>query len=109
MEDQLKKFLYAGVELAAASSERFTKSVTDLVKKGKISDSEGKKLVDEFLSKAEKGRKDLEKRYNELTEKLGINNTEEAELEKLKKKVADLETKLGKEKTTKTATATAKA
>ena len=107
MEDQLKKFLYAGVELAAASSERFTKSVTDLVKKGKISDAEGKKLVDEFLDKAEKGRVELEKRYNTLTEKLGVNNSEEAELEKLKKKVADLEGKLGKEKTAKVTAAKA--
>ncbi|MBX7182913.1 MAG: hypothetical protein K1X82_12455 [Bacteroidia bacterium] len=106
MEDALKKFLYAGVELAAATSDRFQKQVTDLVKKGKISETEGKKLVDEFLDKAEKGKKDLEKRYDALTEKLGLNNSEEAELDKLKKKVSDLESKLGKDKTAK---ATAKA
>jgi polyhydroxyalkanoate synthesis regulator phasin len=106
MEDALKKFLYAGVELAAATSDRFQKQVTDLVKKGKISETEGKKLVDEFLDKADKGKKDLEKRYEALTEKLGVNKSEEAELEKLKKKVSDLESKLGKEKTAK---ATAKA
>jgi polyhydroxyalkanoate synthesis regulator phasin len=106
MEDALKKFLYAGVELAAATSDRFQKQVTDLVKKGKISETEGKKLVDEFLDKADKGKKDLEKRYEALTERLGVNQTEEAELEKLKKKVSDLESKLGKEKTAK---ATAKA
>ena len=101
MEDALKKFLYAGVELAAATSDRFQKQVTDLVKKGKISETEGKKLVDEFLDKAEKGKKDLEKRYDALTEKLGLNNSEEAELDKLKKKVSDLESKLGKDKTAK--------
>lgn len=106
MEDALKKFLYAGVELAAATSDRFQKQVTDLVKKGKISETEGKKLVDEFLDKADKGKKDLEKRYEALTERLGVNQSEEAELEKLKKKVSDLESKLGKEKTAK---ATAKA
>jgi polyhydroxyalkanoate synthesis regulator phasin len=106
MEDALKKFLYAGVELAAATSDRFQKQVTDLVKKGKISETEGKKLVDEFLDKADKGKKDLEKRYEALTERLGVNQSEEVELEKLKKKVSDLESKLGKEKTAK---ATAKA
>ena len=31
MEDAIKKFLYAGVELASTASEQFTKSVTEMV------------------------------------------------------------------------------
>jgi len=81
----------------------FAMPASELVKKGKISETEGKKLVDEFLDKADKGKKDLEKRYEALTERLGVNKSEEVELEKLKKKVSDLESKLGKEKTAKAA------
>ncbi len=42
MEEAFKKFLYAGVDLVAEASEKFQKSVTDLVEKGTISSTEGK-------------------------------------------------------------------
>ena len=51
MEDSFKKLLYAGVGLAATATEKFEKTVNDLVKKGKVTDSEGKKIVEEFLEK----------------------------------------------------------
>ena len=51
MEDSFKKFLYAGVDLAAEVSTKFEEGVKDLVEKGKISDVEGKKMVDELFEK----------------------------------------------------------
>ena len=72
MQNEFKKFLYAGVDLAAAASEKFQKSVTELVENGKISSSEGKKLVDEFLEKTEKRKEEFETKFNELKNKVGF-------------------------------------
>ena len=101
MEKEFKKFLYAGVDLAAAASEKFQSTVTDLVSKGKISSEEGKKLVDDFFAKSEERKAEFEKKYKEFSDKLGINKkkNEEEELEELRKKVSDLEAKLSKTKT----------
>lgn len=95
--DPLKKFLYAGVDLIADTSEKFTKTMHDLVDKGKISGTEGKKLVDEWTEKAETAKEEFEQRVKELSQKIGFTErSDEDELEKLRKKVADLEAKLGK-------------
>lgn len=101
MEKEFKKFLYAGVDLAAAASEKFQSTVSELVGKGKISAEEGKKLVDDFFAKSEERKTEFEKKYKEFSDKLGINKkkNEEEELEELRKKVSDLETKLAKTKT----------
>ena len=102
MEKEFKKFLYAGVDLAAAASEKFQSTVSELVTKGKISSDEGKKLVDDFFAKSEERKAEFEKKYKEFSEKLGINKkkNEEDELEELRKKVSDLESKLTKAKAT---------
>lgn len=103
MQNEFKKFLYAGVDLAAAASEKFQKSVTELVENGKISSAEGKKLVDEFLDKTEQRKEEFEAKFNELKEKVGFTKkTEAEELEDLRKKVADLEAKVKADKATAT-------
>ena len=110
MEEAFKKFLYAGVDLVAEASEKFQKSVTELVDKGTISSTEGKKLVDEFLEKTEERKEQFEEKFTEVKEKLGIvKETAEDELDSLRKKVADLEAKLKAEKTTATPKTKAKA
>lgn len=97
MEDAFKKFLYAGVDLAAEVSTKFEESVKSLIEKGKISDVEGKKLVDELFEKTEARKEEFEAKYNEIKEKVGIiKKTEEEILADLKSKVADLESKIGK-------------
>ncbi len=100
MEKEIKKFLYAGVDLAAAASEKFQASVQELVSKGKISADEGKKMVDDLFAKTEERKAEFDSKYKEFSEKLGLNKkqNEEDELESLRKKVADLEAKLAKSK-----------
>ena len=106
--DPFKKFLYAGVDLVADSSEKFTKTVTELVEKGKISSTEGKKMVDEWIEKADTAKEDFEDKFQEVSQKLGFTEkNDEEELEVLRDRVSDLEAKLGKTKTSKKAEATA--
>lgn len=93
MEETLKKLVYAGVGLAAQATEKIEETVNDLVKRGKISDKEGKKIVDDFFTKSEKKKDSYETKFKsaieDVTEK--FNYVKRAEYDKLVKKVADLE------------------
>jgi polyhydroxyalkanoate synthesis regulator phasin len=53
MEDLFKKLLYAGAGLAVTAKESLDKSIDELVEKGKISDTEGRRIVDNFFEKTE--------------------------------------------------------
>jgi polyhydroxyalkanoate synthesis regulator phasin len=97
MEDSLKKFLYAGVDLAAEASSKLEDSVKGLVAKGKISEAEGKKMVDDLFEKTENAKTEFEAKYKEVKERVGITKKSDDEvLAELKQKVADLESKVGK-------------
>ena len=96
MEDAFKKFLYAGVELASTAAENFQKSVTDMVDNNKISAEEGKEKVDEFFEKTKNKLEEFENKFNSVAEKLDFSKNNNDELESLRKKVADLEAKVGK-------------
>jgi polyhydroxyalkanoate synthesis regulator phasin len=97
MEDSLKKFLYAGVDLAAEASSKLEASVKELIAKGKISEAEGKKMVDDLFEKTENAKTEFEAKYKEVKERVGITKKSDEEvLAELKQKVADLESKVGK-------------
>lgn len=97
MEDAFKKFLYAGVDLAAEVSGKFESGVKELVEKGRISEVEGKKLVDDLFEKTEARKEEFEAKYQEIKEKVGlVKKSDEEVLAELKQKVADLESKVGK-------------
>lgn len=93
MEETLKKLVYAGVGLAAQATEKIEETVNELVKKGKISDKEGKKIVDDFFKKSEKKKDSYESKFKsaiqEVTEK--FNYVKKADYDKLAKKIAELE------------------
>ncbi len=52
MEDLFKKFLYTGVGIVSTTAEVLQRSVDEWIEKGKISEDEGKKIVDEFMNDA---------------------------------------------------------
>lgn len=101
MEKELKNLLYAGVDLAASASEKFQKSVSELVEKGSISQEDGKKWIDDMFSKTEERKAEFEKKYKDFTSKIKttVKKTSEEEVEELRKKLADLEAKLAESKT----------
>jgi len=100
MEKELKNLLYAGVDLAAAASEKFQKGITELVEKGTISQEDGKKWIDEMFSKTEERKAEFEKKYKEFTSKFksSVKKNAEEDVEELRKKLAELEEKLAKAK-----------
>ena len=48
--DLIKNFVYAGVGLATLTTDKIKETIDDLVEKGKISDTEGKRIIEDFLN-----------------------------------------------------------
>ena len=94
MEDSFKKLLYAGVGLAATATEKFEKTVDELVKKGKVTDSEGKRIVEEFLDKTNTKKEEFDEKFKGFVEKLGY--TKNSDVADLRKRIEELEAQLNK-------------
>ena len=94
LQETLRSLLYAGVGYAAKTSERVQKNVDDLVKKGKINEREGKKIVDHVVTNAEAKRKELEVKLNKVVDKYGKAGINQ--IQSLTKKITKLESELQK-------------
>jgi len=91
-QDSLRRLFYAGVGLATEASERLQDVVEDLIEKGRLSEKDGQKIVNDLLKKTEGRRGTIEQKYNETVKKfvrLGA-----SEVEKLSKRIEKLETQL---------------
>lgn len=92
LQENLKKYFYSGVGLAAHTAEVVQKSVNELVKKGKVSEADGKKLVGDAIKKVEARRPEIEAKYNEAVHKFVKLTT--SEVSKLQKRIEKLEGQL---------------
>ena len=103
--DLIKNFVYAGVGLATMTTDKIKETIDDLVEKGKISDTEGKKIIDDFLNTTEEKRAEFESKLKKtsakISNKFDFNKTEE-EMNSLKDRIKDLENEISsmKKKTT---------
>lgn len=99
--DMIKNFIYAGVGLATTTTEKAKETINDLVEKGKISDTEGKKIMDDFFKSTENTKEEFETKWKKLNDTLTskfdfISSKETDEVKVLKSRIADLEEKLAK-------------
>lgn len=97
--DMIKNFIYAGVGLATTTTEKAKETINDLVEKGKISDTEGKRIMDDFFKSTENTKEEFEAKWKKLNDSLTskfdfINNKESEEVKVLKSRIEDLEAKL---------------
>ena len=76
MENPLKQFLYAGIGLASLTTEKVQSTLDELVEKGKISDSEAKKVAEDVIANLNGKREDFEDKLSgvvkNVAEKLNI-------------------------------------
>jgi polyhydroxyalkanoate synthesis regulator phasin len=70
MDDLFKKFINTGVGFLSQGNKRVQTALDRLVKESKISEQEGKKIMDDLLKSGEAKRKDLEKQLQTLTDSL---------------------------------------
>jgi len=89
MIDLFKKTMYMGLGLAELTREKVEEISRELVKKGEISEKEGRDLAEELSRKADAAKKDLEKRVDKLVKQAldRINVATKDELAALEKKL----------------------
>ncbi len=103
MENMLKKALYTGVGLVTVASDKMQETVKNLVDNGKLSEGEGKKVVDDFMSELESKKGEFEGRINNIVNKI-VNTVDlpsRSDFSTLKARIKDLEAQLETEETTK--------
>jgi len=98
IENLFKKFVYTGVGFVSLTTEKMKNAVEKLVSDEKISEEEGKKLVDEFMKSAGEKKEELEDQFKTVTAKVveNLKLAKQKDLEKLENRVAVLEALLAK-------------
>jgi polyhydroxyalkanoate synthesis regulator phasin len=93
MFDLLKKTVWLGAGLALMTTEKVEEAVAEIVKKGQLTEKEGRELATELVEKSKKAKKELgekvEKIINQTLEKLKIPSRKE--IEELRARVERLE------------------
>ncbi len=98
MEDLFKKVMYTGVGVVSTAAENVQQSINELVEKRKLSETEGKKVVEDVLIDTKNKRDEFETKLKDLINKtLGrLDFPTRTEVEKLNARIAQLETEASK-------------
>jgi len=97
MFELLRKAAILGLGAIDLSEKKIKELVNDLVKRGEIKKSEGAKLLDEILKKAEKSRTEIEKKIQEGIRTALQKKDLDAKVKSLEKKIEQLKKKVEKE------------
>ena len=93
MFELIKKTIFIGAGLAAMTAEKIEAAVAEIVKKGEISEKEGKELVADLIEKSKETRLELgakiEKMISDTLQRLHIPT--QKDLEELKARIERLE------------------
>jgi len=93
MFNLLKKMIWLGAGLAVMTTEKIEAVVAELIKKGQLSEKEGKELAAELIARSLTAKKELgekvEKIMSDTLQKLNIPTRKD--LEDLKKRLVRLE------------------
>jgi polyhydroxyalkanoate synthesis regulator phasin len=96
MIDFMKKYMMLGIGLAVKTKEEIEKLAKDAVKQGKMSETEGRKFMDDMFKRYDESKKVLEEKVDKLVEKsmkkAGL--ARQSEVEDLKKEIEALKEKL---------------
>ncbi len=99
MIDLIKKAVLTGIGVASLTKDKIEDIAKELVVKGKMSEQEGEKLVQEMLNRAEESKESMKNQTESLVkstiEKMKVARTEDIELlkgeiERLREEIAAL-------------------
>ena len=92
MFDLIKKTMLTGIGLALKTKDEVENLAEDLIKQGKLSETEGRKFLEELRDKYEDSQKKLEKRVEKTVKELlkKANLVTSDELNALKKEIREL-------------------
>ena len=98
MIDLVKKTLLTGVGVAALTKEKLEEIAKDFVEKGKMTEQEGRDLVDDLVTRSEESRaelmKQIEGKVKCILEKMDL--AKKSEVDALKLKIEELQQALQK-------------
>ncbi len=99
MDNLFRKFVYTGVGFVSLTTERMAKQIEKLVGDGKISEDEGKKIVDDFMKNTETKKDELEGQFKSIIEKVvkSFSFATSGDVVKLENRVSVLEALLAKD------------
>ena len=66
MFELIKKAMFTGIGMAAMTKEKVEELAADFIKKGNLSEQEGRKLVDELMKKSEESQAEFKKQLDEI-------------------------------------------
>ena len=97
MEDLFKKFLYTGVGLVSTTVEKLQSSVDKLVDEDKLSQDEGKKIVDDLVKNTSAKREEFEAKLKNVVEEVmaRLNVGSQSQIKDIQDRLAAIEEKLG--------------
>jgi len=98
MDNFFRKSFLAGIGFLAATEEKCRENIESFVKKGELTEKEGKEIFDRFKERYKDFFKDIEKKIDiqveKIIEKAGLVKAED--LEEIKKRLRAIEDKLEK-------------
>ncbi len=66
MFELIKKAMFTGIGMAAMTKEKVEEIAVDFIKKGNLSENEGRKLVDEIMKRSEESQEEIKKQVERL-------------------------------------------
>ncbi len=92
----LEKFFYVSVGLAADVSKRLESSLNKLIKEGKISEIDAKKILDDFKQSAAKYQKELSSKLEQMLKSTidSLKVVKKSDLDQINKRLDQIEEKI---------------
>lgn len=95
-KDFIKNMLYMAVGYASMNKEKIEEFTQSLTEKGKLTEEEGKKMINELIERSKEIKNEIETKISDLSHdiyhKLHLATREEIDL--LKKKIEELEARI---------------
>ena len=90
MIDLVKKAMFTGIGVMSLTKEKIEALAADFVEKGKLSEQEGKKMVEEMMARSEESKDELKKQIEQVVQAtLGkMDIASKSDMEELKKELA---------------------
>ncbi len=97
MVDLIKKAFYTGIGLAVLTKDKAEEMIKDIAQQAKLSEHEGKELMDSLMTQSDQARQDFQSKLDEAV--LAVVNrlhlATKDEVESLRAKVEELSAKVG--------------
>ena len=95
-KDFIKNVMYMAVGYASMNKEKIEEFTKSLTEKGKMTEEEGRKMVNDLVERSKELKHDIENKISEVSKEVydKLHLATKDELDKLKKKIEELETRI---------------